>query len=171
MSAEAHLFFMEEAIKEAEKAAALGEVPIGAVVVRDGEIVGRGHNLRELEHDPTAHAEIYAMRDAGKNTGGWRLENCTLYVTMEPCPMCCGAMINSRIDTVVFGATEPKFGSAGSQLNLLQFPGFNHNVHIVGPIDQERCSGLMKQFFVDLRNKRKQQKEAALQEKADSEKE
>ena len=156
---ELHHMFMEEAIKEAEKAAALGEVPIGAVVVRDGEIVGRGYNLRELEHDPTAHAEICAMRDAGKNTGGWRLENCTLYVTMEPCPMCCGAMINSRIDTVVFGATEPKFGSAGSQLNLLQFPGFNHNVHIVGPIDQERCSNLMKQFFAELRRKRKEEKE------------
>lgn len=155
MSMEMHHMFMAEAIKEAEIAASLGEVPIGAVVVRDGRIVGRGHNLREQNNDPTAHAEILAMRDAGKNTGGWRLENCTLYVTMEPCPMCCGAMINSRIDTVVFGASEPKFGSAGSQLNLLQFPGFNHNVHIVGPIDQERCSGLMKQFFTDLRKKRK----------------
>lgn len=159
MSVEEHLFFMEEAIKEAKAAAALGEVPIGAVVVCDGQIVGRGHNLREKDHDPTAHAEILAMRDAGKNTGGWRLENCTLYVTMEPCPMCCGAMINSRIDTVVFGASEPKFGSAGSQLNLLQFPGFNHNVHIVGPIDQERCSALMKQFFAALRQQRKMQKE------------
>ena len=158
MSMETHRIFMEEAIREAEKAAALGEVPIGAVVVCDGQIVGRGHNLRERDNDPTAHAEIIAMRDAGRNTGGWRLENCTLYVTMEPCPMCCGAMINSRIDTVVFGASEPKFGSAGSQLNLLQFPGFNHNVHIVGPIDQERCSGLMKQFFADLRQKRKAEK-------------
>lgn len=160
MSMELHHMFMEEAIKEAQLAEALGEVPIGAVVVRDGVIVGRGHNLRESQHDPTAHAEILAMRDAGRNTGGWRLENCTLYVTMEPCPMCCGAMINSRIDTVVFGASEPKFGSAGSQLNLLQFPGFNHNVHIVGPIDQERCSNLMKQFFVNLRQKRKAQRDA-----------
>ena len=158
MSMETHRIFMEEAIREAEKAAALGEVPIGAVVVRDGEIIGRGHNLRERDNDPTAHAEILAMRDAGRNTGGWRLENCTLYVTMEPCPMSSGAMINSRINTVVFGASEPKFGSAGSQLNLLQFPGFNHNVHIVGPIDQERCSGLMKQFFADLRQKRKAEK-------------
>ena len=152
---EKHLFFMEEAIKEAEKAAALGEVPIGAVVVCDGEVIGRGHNLRETEHDPTAHAEICALRDAGKHQRSWRLANSTLYVTMEPCPMCCGALINSRINTVVFGAREPKFGSAGSQLNLLQFPGFNHNVHIVGPIAQERCSALMKSFFTQLREKKK----------------
>ena len=155
MSAEEHLFFMEEAIKEAEKAAQLGEVPIGAVVVCNGQIVGRGHNLREQDNDPTAHAEICALRQAGQTLGSWRLANCTLYVTMEPCPMCCGALINSRVDTVLYGASEPKFGSAGSQLNLLQFPGFNHNVHIVGPIDQERCSGLMKEFFAQLRRKRK----------------
>ena len=154
MLAEEHLFFMEEAIKEAEKAAALGEVPIGAVVVCDGQIVGRGHNLRERDHDPTAHAEICALRQAGQTLGSWRLANCTLYVTMEPCPMCCGALINSRIDTVVYGASEPKFGSAGSQLNLLQFPGFNHNVHIVGPIDQQRCSQLMNDFFSQLRSKK-----------------
>lgn len=155
MTAEEHLFFMEEAIREAEKAAALGEIPIGAVVVCDGQIVGRGHNLREQEHDPTAHAEICALRQAGKTLGGWRLSGCTLYVTMEPCPMCCGALINSRVETVVFGAREPKFGSAGSQLNLLQFPGFNHNVRIVGPIAQERCSDLMKQFFAGLRRDRR----------------
>ena len=154
MLAEEHLFFMEEAIKEAEKAAALGEVPIGAVVVCDGQIVGRGHNLRERDHDPTAHAEICALRQAGQTLGSWRLANCTLYVTMEPCSMCCGALINSRIDTVVYGASEPKFGSAGSQLNLLQFPGFNHNVPIVGPIDQQRCSQLMKDFFSQLRRKK-----------------
>lgn len=154
MSTAEHLFFMEEAIKEAEEAAKLGEVPIGAVVVCNGQIVGRGHNLREQEHDPTAHAEICALRQAGQTLGSWRLANCTLYVTMEPCPMCCGALINSRVDTVVYGACEPRFGSAGSQLNLLQFPGFNHNVHIVGPVDQERCSKLMKDFFAQLRNKK-----------------
>lgn len=154
MSTAEHLLFMEEAIKEAEKAATLGEVPIGAVVVCNGQIVGRGHNLREQDNDPTAHAEICALRRAGQTLGSWRLANCTLYVTMEPCPMCCGALINSRVDTVVYGASEPKFGSAGSQLNLLQFPGFNHNVHIVGPIDQERCSRLMKDFFAQLRNKK-----------------
>ena len=154
MTAEEHLFFLEEAIKEAEKAAAIGEVPIGAVVVCNGEIVGRGHNLRERDNDPTAHAEICALRDAGQRLGSWRLETCTLYVTMEPCPMCCGALINSRVDTVVFGASEPKFGSAGSQLNLLQFPGFNHNVQIVGPVAQERCRQLMKDFFAQLRRKK-----------------
>ena len=154
MTMEEHLLFLEKAIKEAEQAAAIGEVPIGAVVVCNGEIVGRGHNLRERDYDPTAHAEICALRDAGKNLGTWRLENCTLYVTMEPCPMCCGALFNPRVHTVVFGASEPKFGSAGSQLNLLQFPGFNHNVHIVGPIAQERCSQLMKDFFAQLRRKK-----------------
>ena len=154
MTMDEHLLFLEEAIKEAELAAAIGEVLIGAVVVCNGEIVGRGHNLRERDNDPTAHAEICALRDAGKNLGTWRLENCTLYVTMEPCPMCCGALINSRVHTVVFGASEPKFGSAGSQLNLLQFPGFNHNVHIVGPIAQERCSQMMKDFFAELRRKK-----------------
>jgi tRNA(adenine34) deaminase len=154
MTMDEHLLFLEEAIKEAELAAAIGEVPIGAVVVCNGEVVGRGHNLRERDNDPTAHAEICALRDAGKNLGTWRLENCTLYVTMEPCPMCCGALINSRVHTVVFGASEPKFGSAGSQLNLLQFPGFNHNVHIVGPIAQERCSQMMKDFFAELRRKK-----------------
>ena len=154
MTMDEHLLFLEEAIKEAELAAAIGEVPIGAVVVCNGEIVGRGHNLRERDNDPTAHAEICALRDAGKNLGTWRLENCTLYVTMEPCPMCCGALINSRVHTVVFGASEPKFGSAGSQLNLLQFPGVNHNVHIVGPIAQERCSQMMKDFFAELRRKK-----------------
>lgn len=159
MLPEEHLRFMEEAIKEAELAALEGEVPIGAVVVCDGEVVGRGHNLREKNQDPTAHAEIIAMREAGKMLNSWRLENCVLYVTMEPCPMCCGALINSRINTVVFGASEPKFGSAGSQLNLLQFPGFNHNVHIVGPIDQERCSSLMQAFFQQLREKRKKVKQ------------
>jgi len=153
MATEKQLFFMEEAIKEAEKAALIGEVPIGAVVVQNDQIVGRGHNLREQDHDPTAHAEICALRQAGQALGSWRLAGCTLYVTMEPCPMCCGALINSRIDTVVYGAKEPKFGSAGSQLNLLQFPGFNHNVHIVGPIAQERCSQLMKDFFASLRRK------------------
>ncbi len=155
MIAEEHLVFMEEAIREAEKAAALGEIPIGAVVVCGGQIVGRGHNLREQEHDPTAHAEICALRQAGKALGNWRLSGCTLYVTMEPCPMCCGALINSRIEQVVFGAREPKFGAAGSQLNLLQFPGFNHNVRIVGPVAEARCSALMKEFFTGLRRDRR----------------
>ena len=151
--------YMAEALTLAEEAAAAGEIPVGCVVVDEqGVIIGRGRNRREERRDATAHAEVEAIREACATKQDWRLENCTLYVTMEPCPMCCGAMINSRIDTVVFGASELKFGSAGSQLNLLQFPGFNHNVHIVGPIDQERCSGLMKQFFADLRKKRKSER-------------
>ncbi len=154
-----HLYFLNEAILEAEKAAALGEVPIGAVVVKDEQIIGRGHNRRELDHDPTAHAEILALREAGRTLASWRLSGCTLYVTMEPCPMCCGALINSRIDTVVYGADEPKFGSAGSQLNLLQFPGFNHNVKIIGPLAQERCQNLMRDFFTQLRARKKDGKQ------------
>ena len=154
-----HDYFLNEAILEAQKAALLGEVPIGAVVVKDDRIIGRGHNRREIDHDPTAHAEILALRDAGRTLGTWRLAGCTLYVTMESCPMCCGALINSRIDTVVYGADEPKFGSAGSQLNLLQFPGFNHNVKIIGPIAQERCQELMRDFFTQLRARKKAAKQ------------
>ena len=154
-----HDFFLNEAILEAQKAAALGEVPIGAVVVKGDRIIGRGHNRREIDHDPTAHAEILALREAGRTLGTWRLSGCILYVTMAPCPMCCGALINSRIDTVVYGADEPKFGSAGSQLNLLQFPGFNHNVKIIGPLAQARCENLMRAFFVQLRARKKAAKQ------------
>ena len=147
-----HDYFLSEAIKEAQKALLTGDVPIGAVVVKNDQIIGRGYNRREADNDPTAHAEILALREAGKHLGTWRLSGCTLYVTMEPCPMCCGALINSRIETVVYGADEPKFGSAGSQLNLLQFPGFNHNVKIIGPLAQERCENLLRDFFAKLRN-------------------
>ena len=145
---------MARALELAQIAADMGEVPVGAVVVKDNKIIGEGYNRRETDGSATAHAEILAIEAACKTLGTWRLENCTLYVTMEPCPMCCGALINSRVHTVVFGASEPKFGSAGSQLNLLQFPGFNHNVHIVGPIAQERCSQMMKDFFAELRRKK-----------------
>jgi tRNA(adenine34) deaminase len=144
---------MKEALAQAEKAFAENEVPIGAVIVKDGEIVGRGRNRREALSDPTAHAEIMALRDAGKNIGSWHLSGAIIYVTIEPCPMCAGALINSRIKTLVYGADEPKFGSAGSQLNLLQFPGFNHQVKIIGPVLEEECKALMKKFFQKLRNK------------------
>ena len=142
---------MEEALIEAKKAFAENEVPIGAVVVKDGKIIGRGRNQREFLNDPTGHAEIMALKDAGLNLGTWRLTDCTIYVTIEPCPMCAGALINARIKTLVYGASEPKFGSAGSQLNLLQFPGFNHQVKIIGPILEEQCQELMKEFFKNLR--------------------
>ncbi|KJS20041.1 MAG: hypothetical protein VR72_16275 [Clostridiaceae bacterium BRH_c20a] len=144
---------MRKALDEAYKAFEENEVPIGAIVVKDGEIIGRGRNQRETLNDPTAHAEIMALRDAGQNTGSWRLTEATIYVTIEPCPMCAGALINSRIDKVVYGADEPKFGSAGSQLNLLQFPGFNHQVKIVGAVLEEECKALMKKFFQKLRKK------------------
>jgi len=150
-----HEAFMREALMEAEKAFAENEVPIGAVIVKDGQIVGRGRNQRETLHDPTAHAEIMALRDAGKNMGSWRLSGAAIYVTIEPCPMCAGALINSRIDTLVYGADEPKFGSAGSQLNLLQYPGFNHQVKIIGPVLEEECKTIMQKFFQKLRNKNK----------------
>jgi len=149
-----HEFFMREALSEAEKAFQENEVPIGAVIIKDGEIIGRGRNQRETLNDPTAHAEIMALRDAGKNIGSWRLTGATIYVTIEPCPMCAGALINSRIETLVYGANEPKFGSAGSQLNLLQFPGFNHNVKIVGPVLEAECKAIMKNFFKKLRSPR-----------------
>ena len=147
-----HEFYMREALNEAKKALEKGEVPIGALVVLNGQIIGRGHNLRETENDPTAHAEIVALREAGKNKNSWRLENGILYVTLEPCPMCAGAMLLSRIHRVVYGADDPKAGAAGSLLNILQFPGFNHEVRITGGILAEEASELLQQFF---RQKRK----------------
>ena len=138
---------MQEALWEAEQALAKGEVPVGAVVVYNGEIIGRGHNQRESKVDPTAHAEILALQDAASKRQGWRLTGCTLYVTLEPCPMCAGALLQSRIDRVVYGAEDPKAGCAGSVLNILQFPGFNHAVKITGGILAEQCSELLRQFF------------------------
>ncbi len=147
------IYFMQEALCEAEKAKALGEVPIGAVIAdKDGNIIARGHNLCESLHDATAHAEIMAIKAAGEYLQNWRLNDCTLYVTMEPCPMCCGAMINARIKRVVYGADEYRFGSAGTLMNLLQFPAFEHNVLIKGPIMPEECTKIVSDFF---REKRK----------------
>ncbi|SMB87400.1 tRNA-adenosine deaminase [Desulfonispora thiosulfatigenes DSM 11270] len=150
-----HEYFMNEALIEAKKALAKNEVPIGAVIVREGEIIGRGHNLCETNNDATAHAEIMALRNAGQGLGTWRLNGALIYVTIEPCPMCAGALINSRIETVVYGADEPKFGSAGSQINLLQFPGFNHQVRIIAGIQKEECENLIKGFFKTLRERKK----------------
>src|SRR5690606_16019307 len=120
--------WMQEAILEAQKAEAIGEVPIGAVIVKDGQIVGRGHNLRETTQDPTAHAEMIAIREASETLQAWRLLHCTLYVTLEPCPMCAGAIVQARIPRVVFGAPDPKAGCAGTLMNLLQESRFNHQV-------------------------------------------
>ncbi len=143
--------YMEEAIKEAKKAEAIGEVPIGAIVVKEDKIIARGYNMRETLKDPTAHAEIIAIREASKTLGGWRLSGCTLYVTLEPCQMCSGAIIQSRMDHVVYGATDPKAGCAGSLCNLLQNEAFNHQAKITSGVLEDEASDLLKNFFKHLR--------------------
>ena len=143
--------FMSEALKEANKAKTLGEVPIGAVIVKDGIIVGRGYNLTETAKDPTAHAEIKAIRQAAKNLGGWRLLGCEMYVTTEPCAMCAGAIVWARIDTVHIGTMDPKAGACGSVFNILQEEKLNHKVNIQTGLMQEECSKILKEFFRDLR--------------------
>ena len=144
-------YYMRLALEEAQKAYDLEEVPIGAVLVdREGEVVARGHNMREVWHDATAHAEMIAIREACAKEGRWRLSGLTLYVTIEPCPMCAGAIINSRIKRVVFGAYDPKAGSCGSINNLFDFP-YNHSPEIEGGFMQDECALLLKRFFSDLR--------------------
>ena len=147
--------FMRAAIREAKKAYALGEVPIGCVLVADGKIIARGYNRRTTDHNTLSHAETNAIRKASKKTGDWRLEQCTLYVTLEPCQMCAGAIVQARIPKVVIGTMNPKAGCAGSLLNLLQFPAFNHQVEIETDVLQEECSALLTDFFAELRNKKK----------------
>ena len=141
---------MRAALDEAKIAADLGEVPVGAVVAKDGEIVARAHNLRESGKNATYHAELMAIDAACKALGGWRLWQCELFVTLEPCPMCAGAIINSRIKRVVFGAYDPKAGSCGSINNLFDFP-YNHSPEIEGGFMQDECALLLKRFFSDLR--------------------
>ncbi len=143
--------FMREALKEARRAADKGEVPVGAVVVHDGQIIGRGHNLRERLGDPTAHAEMLAIREAALEQGGWRLNGCTLYVTMEPCPMCAGAAILGRLQRLVYGAPDPKAGAAGSCLDILSLTCFNHQVAVLGGVCAEACAGIVQHFFRRLR--------------------
>lgn len=147
-------FYMKEAIKEAEKAATIGEVPIGAVIVHDGEIIGRGHNKREKLQKTLSHAELFAMDEANKAIGSWRLEDCTLYVTLEPCPMCAGAIVQSRMERVVYGASDPKGGCAGTIMNLLEEPRFNHQVTWQSGVLEEICKQLLQDFFKTLRNKK-----------------
>ncbi len=145
--------FMREALKQAKKAYRLGEVPIGCVIVRDGEIIARGYNRRNTDKNTLSHAEISAIRRASKVVGDWRLEGCTLYVTLEPCQMCAGALVQSRIDKVVIGCMSPKSGCAGSVLNLLQNEQFNHQVEIETGILEEECSKILSEFFVHLRER------------------
>jgi tRNA(adenine34) deaminase len=138
---------MELALVEAEAATLHDDVPVGAVVVRDGQVVARRHNERERTGDPTAHAEVLAIRDAAEVVGHWRLMDCTLYVTLEPCFMCAGALVNARIGRVVFGATDPKAGAAGSLTNVLADGRLNHNPPVEGGVMKVRCSHILKAFF------------------------
>lgn len=153
-----HDQYMQAAINEARKAEAIQEVPIGAVIVKDGEIIGRGYNLRESTHDPTAHAEMIAIRMAAEWIDDWRLEDCTLYVTLEPCPMCAGAIIQSRIDQCVYATPDPKAGCVDTLMQLLQEPRFNHQTQVIRGIRQEECTELLRSFFSQLRAKKKQLK-------------
>ncbi len=146
--------YMREAMQEAKKALALGEVPVGAVVVLNDVIIGRGYNRKENDHDPTSHAEIIALREAAKRQKSWRLNGATLFVTLEPCPMCAGAMLQSRIERVVFGVDDPKAGAAGTLINLLQFPGFNHELKIVAGVLEKEAQELLQGFFSNMRKEK-----------------
>ncbi|MEW5899266.1 MAG: tRNA adenosine(34) deaminase TadA [Bacillota bacterium] len=148
-----HARYMREALLEAEKAYALGEVPVGAVVVLDGEVIGRGHNLREILKDSTAHAEILALREAAGRISDWRLNNCTIYSTIEPCPMCAGAMVQFRVKTLVYGAPDPKAGAVDSVIDVVRQPRFNHRVEVVAGVLEEECRSIMQRFFKNLRGK------------------
>ena len=152
--------FMKEAIKQARKAYELGEVPIGAVVVYEGRVIGRGYNRRNTDKVALAHAEITAIKKACKKIGDWRLEDCTLYVTLEPCQMCAGAIVQSRIPRVVMGASSPKAGCGGTVLNILENPEFNHQVDVTRGVLENDCSDILKEFFNDLRKRNKAEKEA-----------
>ena len=151
--------YMKAAIREAKKAYALDEVPIGCVIVQDGTIIARGYNRRNTEGNTLAHAELTAIKKASKKTGDWRLEDCTMYVTLEPCQMCSGATVQSRMTRVVVGCMNPKAGCAGSILNLLDMPEFNHQVELTTGVMEEECSQMMKSFFKELREARKKKKQ------------
>lgn len=146
--------WMAVALAEAKAAAQEGEVPVGAVVVHQGRIIGRGRNACERLNDPTAHAEMIAITAAAQCLGDWRLEDCTLYVTLEPCPMCLGACLNARVPRVVFGALEPKCGACGSVVDLRAPPGYNHQIEVAGGVLGEICSQVLKDFFRALRARR-----------------
>ncbi len=154
------LRFMKAALKQAEKAIALGEVPIGAVIVCEGKIIARGYNRRNTDKTTLAHAEITCIRKACKKTGDWRLEGCTLYCTLEPCQMCAGAIVQSRIDRVVIGTDSPKSGCGGTLLNILQNPDFNHQTEITRDVMREECIEILQRFFKDLRRRNKERKQA-----------
>lgn len=150
--------YMKEALKQAKKAYLLGEVPIGCVIVYEGRIIGRGYNRRNTDKSTLAHAEITAIKKASRVIGDWRLEDCTLYVTLEPCQMCSGAIVQARIPQVVIGCKNPKAGCAGSILNVLQMPEFNHQVEIMDGVLEEECSRMLTTFFKELRIRNKMEK-------------
>lgn len=155
--------YMKEAIRQAKKAAAVGDVPIGCVIVYEDKIIARGYNKRNAKKTTLAHAELLAIAKASKKIGDWRLEGCTMYVTLEPCQMCAGAIIQARIPRVVIGTMNPKAGCAGSILNLLQVDRFNHQAEIVYDVLKEECSTMLSDFFRQLRQKKKQEKERVLE--------
>ncbi len=151
--------YMKEALRLAKKAASIGEVPIGCVIVYEGKIIGRGYNRRTIDKNTLSHAELNAIRKASKYMGDWRLENCDIYITLEPCQMCSGAIIQARMRKVYIGCMNPKAGCAGSILNLLQMPQFNHQAEIETGILEEECSLILKNFFKELRQKVKLEKQ------------
>lgn len=147
--------FMKEALKQAKKAYTLEEAPIGCVIVYEGKIIARGYNRRNTDKNTLAHAELLAIKKASRKLGDWRLEGCTMYITLEPCQMCAGAIVQARISRVVVGSMNPKAGCAGSVLNLLQMAEFNHQVELVTGVLKEECSAMLSDFFRELRRKSK----------------
>lgn len=154
MSNEDHNW-MGEALKEAAEAGAAGEVPIGCVIVADGRVIGRGHNRRERDQDPTAHAEVIALREAAKTVGFWRVSPAICYVTCEPCPMCAGALVNARVDRLVYGCADPKAGAAGTLYNIPTDPRLNHRMAVTAGVREDECRALLQEFFQKLRDKPK----------------
>jgi tRNA(adenine34) deaminase len=147
--------WIHAALAEAEQALTHGDVPVGAVAVKEGIIIGRGHNRKEIDADPTAHAEMIALQEAANTLGGWRLVGVTLYCTLEPCPMCAGAMVSARLPRLVYGAVDPKAGAAGSVVELLRDPRLNHQVAVTGGVLSEESQALLERFFARLRDNRK----------------
>lgn len=162
---------MKEALKQAKKAYALGEVPIGCVIIQDGTIIARGYNRRNTDKTTLAHAELTAIKRACKKTGDWRLEDCCMYITLEPCPMCAGAIVQARIARVVVGSMNPKAGCAGSIYNLLNEPRFNHQTLFERGVLEELCTQMLQSFFKELRirNKKEKEEKRRIQEKANEE--
>ena len=148
--------YMKLALKEAKKARDINEVPIGCVIVRDDKVIGKGYNKRNTDKNVLSHAELIAIKQACKKTGDWRLEDCTMYITLEPCQMCAGAMVQARLQRAVIGSMNPKAGCGGSVLNILQMAEFNHQVDVERGVLEEECAGILTEFFADLREQKKQ---------------